>query len=229
VLRQQTHSYYGAPIRAYLTALIEQHATDPDALPKLLAKHRADFLRKNLPEGSSAQVQSVCGRFALVAAAGSLATTFGLTGWPDDEADRAAAICFKAWLGERSGAGDHEIEAGIRQVVAFIEQHGASRFEDAWADRSEGDRPERVINRVGFRRNDDGRWRYYVLPEMWRAEVTKGFDAKALARAMVERKLIVPGKDGKPAAQVHVPAYGKPKLYVLSPEAFAGEEVKDAG
>ena len=90
-----------------------------------------------LPDGASGQVRSVCGRFALVAAAGSLATAFGLTGWPDDEADRAAATCFRAWLERRGSAGDHDIETGIRQVIAYVEAHGSSRFEAAWEpDRS---------------------------------------------------------------------------------------------
>jgi hypothetical protein len=48
------------------------------------------------------------------------------------EADRAAASCFRAWLERRGSAGDHDIEAGIRQVIAYIEAHGSSRFEGAW-------------------------------------------------------------------------------------------------
>lgn len=38
-------------------------------------------------------------------------------------------ICFKAWLAKRGSAGEHEVEAGIRQVIAFVEAHGSSRFE----------------------------------------------------------------------------------------------------
>ena len=85
-----------------------------------------------------------------MAAAGSLATAFGITGWSDDEADRAALACFRAWLERRGSAGDHDIEAGIRQVVAYIEAHGSSRFEAAWEATTEG-----VINRAGFRRCDE--------------------------------------------------------------------------
>jgi len=167
-------------------------------------------------------VRSVCLRFALVAAAGSLATAFGLTGWPDDEADRAAAVCFRAWLNKRGGAGDHEIEAGIRQVTAFVEAHGSSRFE---AVKAEAD--ERVINRVGYRERDEqGRWCYYVMPEMWRREVTKGFDAAELARAMVDRGLIVPGTDGKPAKQKKIRGENH-KVYALAPGLVGGDEPED--
>jgi putative DNA primase/helicase len=95
---------------------------------------RREFSDTQLPENASAQVRSVCGRFALVAAAGSLATALGLTGWPDDAADCSSAACFCAWLERRGSAGDHDIEAGIRQVIAFIEAHGSSRFEAAWQE-----------------------------------------------------------------------------------------------
>jgi hypothetical protein len=88
-------------------------------------------LKAHLPPDASGQVRSVCSRFALAAAGGNLATAFGLTGWPDDEADRAAAACFKAWLQKHGSSGDHETAAGIRQVLAFVEAHGASRFEAA--------------------------------------------------------------------------------------------------
>jgi putative DNA primase/helicase len=223
-LRQATEKYYGAPIRRFLELLTARHAADPAGLAELLRASRGEFLDAQLPESASGQVRSVCRRFALVAAAGSLATAFGLTGWADDEADRAAAACFCAWLERRGSTGDHDIESGIRQVAAFIEAHGNSRFEAAWEDS-----PERVINRVGFRRCDDSdRWEYMVLPEQWRSEVTKGFNALVLARAMIGRGLIISASDGKPARPVRVPGYGTVRLYVLAPGIIAEEETGDA-
>jgi putative DNA primase/helicase len=225
-LRLATERYHGAPARRFLKLLTARNATDPSAFAELLRASRDDFLAANLSETASAQVRSVCSRFALVAAAGSLATAFGLTGWPDDEADRAASACFRAWLERRGSIGEHDMETGIRQVIAYIEAHGSSRFEAAWKD-GEG----RVLNRVGFRRRDaQGSWIYMVLPEQWRTEIAKGFDAAALARTMVERRLIIPGNDGKPAKPVKVPGYGAMKLYVLAPDIIGeGAEADDAG
>jgi putative DNA primase/helicase len=242
-LRQATDRCYGAPIRAYLEGLISRHANDLAALVALLRASRDEFLSAHLPNGASAQVRSVCGRFALVAAAGSLATVFGLTGWPDDEADRAAAVCFRAWLARRGSAGDHDIETGIRQVIAYIEAHGSARFEAPWEDgpplreaenRWGGEfanKPERTLNRVGFkRRTDNDRWQYMVLTQQWRGEVAKGFDPAALARAMVERGLIIPARDGKPGKVVKVPGHGSMRLYCLAPGILGdGEDTADAG
>jgi uncharacterized protein (DUF927 family) len=225
-LRIATEQYYGAPIRRFLELLTARYAVDPLGLAELLRANRDEFLSAYLPEGASGQVRSVCGRFALVAAAGSLATAFGLTGWPNDEADLAAGICFRAWLARRGSVGDHDIETGIRQVIAHIEAHGSSRFEAAWEENA-----ERVINRTGFRRRCDHRgcWEYMVLPEQWRGEVAKGFDAPALARAMIERRQIIPAGDGKAAKPVKVPGHGTVRLYVLAPGIIGGAEGNDAG
>jgi hypothetical protein len=75
----------------------------------------------------------------------------------------------------------------------------------------------RTINRAGFRRRTaEGLWQYMALPEAWQTEITKGFDPHGLARAMVDRGLIVPDPTRKtPARQVSVKGYGKPRLYVF--------------
>jgi putative DNA primase/helicase len=68
-----------------------------------------------------------------------------------------------------------------------------------------------------------------VLPEQWRSEVAKGFDAPALARAMIERGLIIPAGDGKAAKPVKVPGHGTVRLYVLAPGIIGDAEGNDAG
>jgi putative DNA primase/helicase len=225
-LRQATDQYYGAPIREFLERLTAQHAADPVGFAGLLSVSRDDFMAAHLPAGASGQVRSVCSRFALAAVAGSLATAFGLTGWPDDEADGAAAACFRAWLDRRGTAGDHDVEAGIRQVIAYIEAHGSSRFDPAWVDNAE----RVVVNRAGFKRRDESGWEYMVLPEQWRGEVAKGFDAAALARAMVKRGLMMPANDGKAAKPVKVPGHRTMRLYVMAPGIIGDEaDGDDAG
>jgi uncharacterized protein (DUF927 family) len=260
ILHDAVGRHYGNPIRAFLRALTERLAADRDGLQALLGKNRQEFMAMHLPSGASPQVRSVCGRFALIAAAGNLATVFGITGWPDDESERAAGICFRAWLDRRGNVGDQEIESGIRQVIRFLEEHGNARFEliedideqalspvtAVTADSNVGlprkpimisqvtagtavttKFPERTLNRAGFRRQTvTGLWQYMALPEAWRTDMTKGYDARALARAMVERGLILPDKRGTPARQVSVRGFGKPRLYVFEQDIF--ERYEDA-
>jgi putative DNA primase/helicase len=113
------------------------------------------------------------------------------------------------------------VEAGIRQVIAFIEAHGSSRFDPAWEENAE----RVIVNRAGFRRRSDrGGWEYMVLPEQWRSELAKGFNPSALANAMVERGLMVPANDGKPAKPMKVKGQGTMRLYVLAPGIISDEE-----
>jgi len=223
-LRETTQKAYGRPIREYLPRLVAAWNNKRDALVETLKEDRAEFMRKHLPTEASSQVQSVCSHFSLIAAAGNLATSYGITRWPNDGPDWAAGECFKAWVGARGTSGNSEIEDGIRQVRAFIEAHGSSRFEAPWENETLGhENHERIINRVGFRRREGETWQYMILPEMWGREVAKGCNARALARAMVDRKLLIAGNDGKPARLMDVRSHGKLKLYVLAPGIISGD------
>jgi uncharacterized protein (DUF927 family) len=199
-LRVATLKYYGTPIRRFLELLIQRCGSDLQQLKERLKQSRHDFLGREIPDPVSGQVRSVCSRFALIAAGGELATEFGITGWPKGEADRAAAICFKAWLDRRGTSGDQETEAGIRQVRSFIEAYGDSHFYAAWEKDA-----ERVVNRAGFRKrtHEVGGWEYYVLPEQWRDELARGYDSSALAFAMIERGLMT-GESGKSSVLIRV-------------------------
>jgi hypothetical protein len=52
------------------------------------------------------------------------------------------------------------------------------------------DDPERVVTRAGYRRRTSTGWEYFVLPEQWQGELTRGFDPSALAFAMIKRGLM---------------------------------------
>jgi putative DNA primase/helicase len=69
----------------------------------------------------------------LLALAGELATEYGLTGWPEGEAVKAAVIGFNAWRSLR-GRGNDERRQIIQKVSDFIERHGDGRFSSADAN-----------------------------------------------------------------------------------------------
>ena len=227
--------FYGSPIRAFLERFHARLKADRSGLLQGLAEMRDEFVKKHLPPDASGQAVSVANRFALIAAGGALATALGVTGWPEGEAERAAAICFQAWLSRRGGAGNREIDAGIAQVRAFIEAHGSSRFEPAWeiadqikeAEAEEARQQEaeangqryhpkirrpndvRIYDRVGFRQqNEDGNWIYYVMPEQWRLQVCKGIDARMVAKVLRDKGFMDCDK-GKLYKSVRVPGVSK--------------------
>lgn len=77
--------FYGSAGRAWVKIL----ATDTANIREEIDSLRRKFKENQFPEGADGQVLRVMDRFALIAAAGELATSRGITGWPQGEATRA--------------------------------------------------------------------------------------------------------------------------------------------
>ncbi|MGZ8262067.1 MAG: hypothetical protein ACXWTU_03785 [Methylotenera sp.] len=80
-------------------------------IPNRVKHTQKAFTNKHLTDDAGGQSSRAASRFALVAAAGELATPWGITGWEQGEAIKAAEICFKAWIERRGGTGNQEAEA----------------------------------------------------------------------------------------------------------------------
>jgi putative DNA primase/helicase len=74
-------------------------------------------------------VKRVAARFALIAAAGEIATIAGITVWQLGEAISACQKSFKLWLENKGSTSDFERKRLLDQVRGFIELHNGSRFE----------------------------------------------------------------------------------------------------
>ena len=231
-LRRSGEAHSGHAARAFL----EQITDDPGATAEAVRECIDKWLTATLPPQADGQVGRVAARFALVAAAGELATALDILPWPAGEASAAAARCFNDWLAARGDNGPEEITAGLRQVRAFLELHGTSRFEEAWPKDTRNKAeitPEtelmirRTINRAGFRRlENEGKgdnWEYYVLPEAWRGEVCAGFDAASHRQGHDRERL--DGRRGRKAPHERAaacPACGKLRLYCINSSFLAG-------
>lgn len=204
----------------------------------IVRQARQQFVAEHCPTEADGQVKRVCGRFALLAAAGELAVELGVLPWARGQAERAAVRCFKDWLRQLGGIAAGEVVAGLRQVRLFIEQHGMARFEPAWANAQEATdaaaharepREVRILNRAGFRKADEqGNWSYYVLPESWAAEVCKGLNARQVAGSMLERGWLEPGDGKNLASHVRVPGLGKVRLYRIRAAFLTAEDATHA-
>ncbi|NUB09722.1 DUF927 domain-containing protein [Azospirillum sp. Vi22] len=217
-LRMATEMHRGHAAYAFLERVT---AGDLDALAEAVRAACERWRINHLPHGADGQVQRAAGRFALIAAAGELATVMGILPWPKGEATRAAAACFQAWIEARGGKGPAEVTQGIAQVRAFLEAHGMSRFQAIWSDNEAETRP--VPGRVGFRRKDDeGRWEFFAMVEGFK-EMCKGFNAKALAVELVKAGMLEAAGDGKSQKNVKVPGHGQMKLYHFPAFALEGD------
>lgn len=204
-LSAASRKYYGTAIREYLTQLVVHQEQMREAVQNV----RNAFLKEHVSVESSGEVWRVASRFALVAAAGESARE--VTGWPEGASLAAAAEMFKVWLMGRGTSGHKDDEAAIQQVRAFLEAHGASRFQDVTGD------AQRVINRAGFKRTlPSGRTEYLILPECFRREVCAGYDSRATAQVLAERGYLTRG-DGRNLAKAEtLPEVGRTRVYVVS-------------
>jgi uncharacterized protein (DUF927 family) len=162
--------YYGATFRSFVRKLVAKRTESERAVNAV----RRKFL-KCVPINAVGEVKRAADRFALIAAAGELASRYELTGWEKGAALNAATRCYEDWLAQRGTTGSADLYKAVRQVRAFLEKHGSSRFQFV---RGGSTAEEAVIHdRVGFRRinGSTGECEFLMLPETFKGEVCKGF------------------------------------------------------
>lgn len=164
----------------------------------------------------------VADRFALLAAAGELATAEGITGWPQGEAVQAAQRCFKDWVRERGGIGSSEVADAKQQIDEAIQIDGAAKFQ-SWK-KSNSDRMV-ILNRMGFAKIEGNpdveelKYTYYFLTEPFKALLT-GLDFRSVVAGLVEIG-VIEAHAGKSSKVYHVPTLGsKQRLYEINIKAL---------
>jgi len=238
-LVSKAHQHYGTAGMSFIEYAVQNVAM----FAEFLQVEVPALARALCPTDAHGQVSRVATRFALVGMAGELATSAGITGWAAGEATAAARACFQAWLDGRGGAGNVEHTAILRQVAAFFQTHGEARF--VWWHRAMDDHKPNTINRAGFKRLqtrdgtaintnseyhgaygdkmhpsevDEVQQEYFVLTEVFREEICKGFNPKTVTRLLIERGLLVTDSDGSATRQERLPGIGKARVYRFKPE-----------
>jgi putative DNA primase/helicase len=213
-LKQAAAAHYGHAARAFVRRLVEERQALLSDLRQGLENGIADIC----PADADGQVKRVARRFLLCAVAGEMATEWGILPWDEGKAMSAVKTCFDAWLTHRGSTGPAEDTAMLEHIRLFIEQHGASRFQDVR-------KPDATcINRVGFRKSEEGGGTiYYVLPDSFKMELCKGFDFKRAARLLLGKGRLLPGDSGgftrRPTEPL--PDYGRKRCYTL---LFGGDD-----
>ncbi|WOQ13812.1 DUF927 domain-containing protein [Aeromonas media] len=214
-LKANADHQHGTAFRALVEVLaadIEQHREHLVGEIKRLAAELT-------PKGAGNQVGRAINRFALVAAAGELATRLGVTGWPEGEALRAVRVCLKAWLAERGHLGNKEDAATLAQIRAFMRAHQYTRFVDV------SDPNHRPANVVGYRRNPkhgtDDALEFWVDSSGW-VEITSGRDAKKAAKLSAKAGYLL-GDVGRYQLLRPLPTGKRARVYVLTDLVLADE------
>lgn len=235
--------YYGTAGRAWLGWCCEQHAELPKRLQQLIDQYRDELV----PEAAAEQVRRVGSRFALVAAAGELATEAGITGWQPGHAAWGVRRCFNDWLGARGHLDNGENAAMEAAVRAWLEKNADALL--TWTHRAMDDHKAATPLRAGFKRMVDETGQplkldaafdyvekrssaasserasalveYLILPEAFRREVCKGFDHQAVGKLLVARGHLVHQKNRHTDKQ-RLPGLGNVWCYHVKASIFEG-------
>lgn len=224
-LDRAARRYYGTAFYAFLSELVRHQ----EAVPDLVREAQRKFEAACLSDAAHGQARRVAGRFALVGAAGELATKWGITGWDPGEAMHAARLCFEAWLSRRGGQGNQEERAMLAKVREFLRRYGESSFTD-W-DRPANDTDKHAPgkpDRAGYRRHDAGAdaQEFFVFNEVWRSRVCAGYDPGAVGRLLVAKGYCRKGSESdRPwLVREQLPTEGRSRVVHVLPGLFEADD-----
>lgn len=236
---------YGTAALGFLHKLVQR---PPDWAANAVKRGQREFRAAHVPADAGGQVERAALRFALVGTAGEMATDWEITGWKPGEAVAAAAICFKAWLGQRGSSGNLEESQMLAQVRRFFELHGESRFSDWERPASDtSQHPPRTINRAGYRKHSDAKdaqgnkiyldgvdgdgfertakeTEYYVFRETFISEVCQSFDYRAVCKLLVRLGSLMPDGKGYTRKERLPGGEGESRIFRITPKLWGDRE-----
>ncbi len=108
----------------------------------------------------------------------------------------------------------------LRVLDCSLRQHGDARF--APVDDADA-RP--VANRAGYRKGGDAEREWWILPQVWKAEICAGHDAQLVARVLADARMLRTQAEGLQCkVRVGSATY---RCYVVTAAIFEG--AADAG
>jgi putative DNA primase/helicase len=237
-------TYHGAVGIAWLEYITGNLDAIGRELPAAVAALADKLIEQHA--GAESQVHRVIRRFALLAAAGELASKAGLTGWPAGVATAGIGQCVNAWLNHRGGAENMEERRILERLRDFIGRNWQGRF-IPW-ERATDERAPSKSEAVGYRKDagtikhadnsgETPQQEFYITPEGW-VEIFRGMDPQRAALVLLEKGVLVPGKwtrDGitsmRPYCREYLPGMGRRQAYrtVSNPFALLGDSLDGGG
>ncbi|MAE40264.1 MAG: hypothetical protein CML07_04985 [Psychrobacter sp.] len=203
-IKELSYSYYGSAGIAWL-----EHITNDKAATTATARALvSDFMSQY--SDLAPQAHRVAKRFAIVAAAGEMATSADITGWQAGQATTAVRVCLDNWLDNYGRDGEHEQRQIIKHIQAFIEQHGSSRFEPRHSHTCADFEPK-TSNRVGYRNIKTGD--YYFMINTFDTQVCQPFSSKAVLQVLDDANLLLRNQGDRKA-------YRSPETLFINRDPF---------
>jgi uncharacterized protein (DUF927 family) len=229
-LLRKCAEFHGTALPAFLDALCGDGQRAQAA--EWILEERQQFAARNLSASGSGQAKRAADKFALVGAAGELATRWNITGWMQGEAMRAADICFGAWLSLRGGEGNIEERKILEQIRHHFEIFGESRYTRWESDDARIDEhAPRTMERYGFRKTihnrdplkgDSTENVFHIFIEAFRRDVCKGIDYKRACHLLASIGALKSEKD-RFTGKARLPGHGGAPMscYIVHQSALA--------
>lgn len=166
-IKAATSNHYGTPLKKFL----EHLTSNTEAMESQCRAQMDLFMKTVAPKNATGVVPRAAQRFALVAAAGEIATRLKLTGWKKGESFRAAKKCFASWLEHHETI--DPVAMAVNRVQNFISANH-SRFELVGGNvRLNG-------SKFGYQKKNS----YLILPRVFRDLVCAGTSPENVADAL---------------------------------------------
>ena len=221
-IKELYYRYYGVAGMAWL-----EHITTDKTATTATAKQLVSDFMSNYSD-LAPQAHRVAKRFAIVAAAGEMATQADITGWQAGQATAAVMTCLDNWLDNYGRDGEHEQRQIIDHIKAFIEQHGASRFQPCYRS-TRLDFEERTPNRVGYRNMDTGD--YYFSKETFDS-VCAPFSKQKVLQVLEEADLLLLNQGDRKTYKTPDTLFNgkhRPSVYAVTADILSCEPTKTNG
>lgn len=219
---EAARSSFGTPAHSFLTAFLSFGA---EAVRSRLNALMADFRNAYRPSGTASDADRAVERFAFVAAAGELATEWGLTGWRKDDALRAASVVLDLWFQGRGTRGSYDEHQALKQFRANLFRLEPSHFERCSQGTSESE--QRLVKRLGFVSEANNRKEYQFPKDQGIAPELRGPYPEEMIIKALDRQGALIHEDGRHTTKRKIPGIPpgtKARCYVISAEKLLATE-----
>jgi putative DNA primase/helicase len=184
-LMKATRTDYGYPLHEFLTTLVLNIDSVAGSYRGKVAEILGKFTR-GIP-GTDGETLRVAESFAILAAAGEVAGSLGITGWQEGAAEWGCGKCFKDWL-KIHGTGATDDTAAMEWFQLLLERDGSSRFRPLISDRPD----TQVRDQLGYRWKEADRRMFLLTPLAFKAEcVREGYSLPRLLKHLDENQMLV--------------------------------------
>ena len=219
-IKELSHAYYGVAGIAWLEHITSDKAATTANAGQLVSSFMSQY------SDLTAQAHRVAKRFAIVAAAGEIATGAGITGWQAGQATTAVRTCLDNWLDNYGRDGEHEQRQIIEHIKAFIELHGSSRFQPCHSTAYQ-DFETKITNRVGYHNYDTGE--YYFTTSTF-DEVCSPFNKSKVLQVLDEAGLLNITESDRKTCKVALPfKKNRTRVYAVKNDILSCETNKSTG